>query len=550
MVDRGINSIVSRIGIIKKCSQCNFSSSTVLKLKRHEKIHYIDDDTKLKNCFRCDYAFVKTSHLKRHEMTHLGEMPYKCNMCDYASTQNTNLKRHINEMHTKVKPNKPKSENRRQIGKHNESEPLQKMEKDSRKLKHCDYCDYTNISGSHVKRHEMTHTGEMPHMCKMCDYASTQATNLKRHITDMHTENKPKNPKRRNKKETQCSECDYSDISGTHLKRHELTHTGEMAHKCNMCDYESTQSTNIKRHIDSIHTGNRPKPANKRIQCLKCDYAATSVSKLKEHNMTHTGEMPHKCNQCDFASARERNLRRHMETHGENKVIHTGNRPKPVKKPIQCLKCDYAATSASKLKEHNMTHTGEMPHKCNQCDFASARERNLRRHMEMHGENRVKVTEKNLPRKNSSDGNLFPDLILNNPSELMVVSFNPSDLVPSSPSDLEIVSSNQAEQQKEDFLVFDKDYWSTQEKSKDEEKWKCSLCSFDCVRETDLKRHMKTHIDSKLMIVEKNSRHCWKCKYSTSSLRELVKHLMTHPEVYRKVKVEKSAHDKNKEDWG
>ena len=196
-------------------------------------------------------------------------------------------------MHTENKPMKPKRENKKQFK--------------------CLKCDYLATALSKLRRHDMVHTGELPHKCKMCDYASNQAATLKRHVYDMHTENKPKKPRRVNKK--QCSECDYADLSGRHLKRHKVTHTGERAHKCNICNYESTQAASVRRHIDSIHNKIKPKREYKRIQCLKCDYGATSASKLKEHNMIHTGEKPHKCNQCGFASLRERDLRRHMVTH-------------------------------------------------------------------------------------------------------------------------------------------------------------------------------------------------------------------------------------------
>ena len=363
MVDPGMNS--TEIGTQNQCSQCKFSSTTMTNLRRHEMSH--NRETKLKYCFNCDYSFIKASHLKRHEMTHIGEMPFKCDMCDYASTQKTNLKRHIYDMHTENKPMKPKREYKKEfkclkcdyeatsvskLRRHDNvhTSEMQKVEKGSTNLKHCDYCDYINVSGSKLKMHEMTHTGELPHMCNMCDYASTQSTNLKRHIADMHTENKPKKPKRVNKKQIQCPECDYADISGSHLKRHMVTHTGERAHKCNMCDYASTQAASVKRHIDSIHSENKPKRENKRIQCMKCDYGATSLSKLKEHDMIHTGEMPHKCNQCSFASSRERNLRKHMETHHENREKVAEDNL------VNCLKCKYSTPSLSELVKHLMTH--------------------------------------------------------------------------------------------------------------------------------------------------------------------------------------------------
>ena len=63
---------------------------------------------------------------------------------------------------------------------------------------------------------------------------------------------------------------------------------------------------------------------------------------------------------------------------------------------------------------------------------------------------------------------------------------------------------------------------------------------------------METHHENREKVAEENLVNCLKCKYSTSSLSELVKHLMTHPEVEEKVKMEESVEEEKteKEGWG
>lgn len=54
-------------------------------------------------CTECDYASVELSKLKRHMRSHTGERPYVCSYCNYASPDTYKLKRHM-RIHTGEKP--------------------------------------------------------------------------------------------------------------------------------------------------------------------------------------------------------------------------------------------------------------------------------------------------------------------------------------------------------------------------------------------------------------------------------------------------------------
>ena len=71
------------------------------ELVRH--VRYIHTHEKPHKCTDCDYASVELSKLKRHMRCHSGERPYQCPHCTYASPDTFKLKRHL-RIHTGEKP--------------------------------------------------------------------------------------------------------------------------------------------------------------------------------------------------------------------------------------------------------------------------------------------------------------------------------------------------------------------------------------------------------------------------------------------------------------
>ena len=109
------------------------------------------------------------------------------------------------------------------------------------KLK-CEICGKTFSNASHLKRHQVLHSGVKNYECNTCGKLFSLAGNL---------------------------------------KTHQLTHSEVKNHQCQVCGKSFKRKGDFKRHL-LIHSGEKN-------QCSICNKAYRRVEYLKKHKLSHSG---------------------------------------------------------------------------------------------------------------------------------------------------------------------------------------------------------------------------------------------------------------------
>ena len=117
----------------------------------------------------------------------------------------------------------------------------------------------------------MTHTGEKLHMCTQCNFSSITASALKKH-----------NMKHTGEKLHNCKACTYSTAYTSCLKNHMRIHLGEEPFTCSVCIKSFLQDNHLKNAHDSA-------PRAFDLLCMQ-QILCSKIIFENAHGSTHWGE--------------------------------------------------------------------------------------------------------------------------------------------------------------------------------------------------------------------------------------------------------------------
>jgi len=155
-------------------------------------------------------------------------------------------------------------------------------------------CQTLNEIQDHFK---VEHHGKHPFQCDVCGHKATDECRLKKHLL-CHEPDRPRE---------YCNICFKEFRNKVSLRTHRnMVHKMGKQYTCSYCGKILYSSQYVKKH-EATHTGQK-------FKAVVCKYCGKTVeyTKLKNHELIHTGEKPFKCSDCPYRCIQRSNLRIHM----------------------------------------------------------------------------------------------------------------------------------------------------------------------------------------------------------------------------------------------
>lgn len=138
----------------------------------------------------------------------------------------------------------------------------------------CQFCDYKTQKLSHMKRHELTHTGKK-YKCHDCPKSFNEIGKLRTH----------QNSKHQGQARYKCDKCSRTFSSKGGIMYHQQTkHNNSYKYKCETCDKGFNTIQHYLGHKNT-HTGIRP------FVCDKCNIGFSYPSVLTSHKRVCKGKI-------------------------------------------------------------------------------------------------------------------------------------------------------------------------------------------------------------------------------------------------------------------
>lgn len=271
----------------------------------------------------------------------------------------------------------------------------------------CDVCGKVMKNKSSLARHSFIHTGKKPFACHLCDLRFNRRDNLQHHLSRLHPNGVAKLEKQREVQAWLCAVCGKTFSCRSRLKTHEVIHSGVKPYRCDLCPKAYMRTNDLEHHKKIVHVDGAAQP--QQSSSLLCDFCGKEFkcrSQLAVHFQTHTGERPHLCDICGRKFGRQYQLKRHKILVHANRG--NGDENQTPDAPFSCGVCGKRLKSEALLAAHSRIHSGDKPHRCGICLRSFQRATCLKQHhVRVHL--RVRVNEAHpAGRRKSMTAKAFP----------------------------------------------------------------------------------------------------------------------------------------------
>lgn len=347
-----------------KCGSCGKMFASVARAEfHHDLVHNINGFSSL-TCSECGQIFSNETNLWDHlQIEHRGLKPFSCPKCEKVFQMRSQVR-----IHMKVHQAKSSFD----CAVCHESFPNRSTLKSHQavhsdvKMFQCEHCGRCFTRKYLLTAHVRSHIDKKPRVytCRVCGEDGFESLpKLLVHRRSMHQDVMLPLGSKKEKLH-KCEQCNKSFVGRVALKQHALSHTGELPHVCEFCNKGFTQKRSLLLHRRT-HTGEKP------FECGECGKRFVQSAHLYAHHRLHTGEKPYSCSECG-ATFRLKDVR---DSHQRK---HTGERP------FKCKVCDKSFRTSHSYYQHTWIHTGRKPYPCSYCGKAFRRSNGLKVHIRIH----------------------------------------------------------------------------------------------------------------------------------------------------------------------